>query len=831
MKLGVFAALCEILFAFASTATAGDSAKPLLVKHCGSCHGDTVQQGKFRVDTLPDPTTADAAKAWGRVFARLDAGTMPPPGADKPSAEDTSKILNLTKTALAEGGKAYRAAGRSKLRRLNRLEYENTIHDLLGVRTPLKNLLPDDDTADGFDTAAQALSISPVHIQRYLDAATAALKDAAVRGGKPEAATQRFSYDHPKEKGFTGHNCNSHMIRPRNNGELIFFAEPHIEVPAVMRQFSELTSKSPSRYKVRVSAYTHDANGKSLAFALKTTHSKELLGYFDAPPDKPGVIEIDRYFGPGDTVIVAPYKLNFARGVLKLKSLPACSGVPKPENEPTGLGLAIQWIEVEGPLTDVWPPVGHTRLFGDTPLKPFKELPKETLAPGSLSALRNTDKLTPIPSGDLVAAAKPLLRDFLARAFRRPVTDDEVAPYFAIVTRKLAEKECFESAMRAAHTAALCSPDFLFLVEEPGPLNDHALAARLSYFLWRTHPDDALRATADKGELRKPDVLRRETDRLLASPKANAFVNDFVGQWLHLRDIDATMPDKLLFPEYYELVFDSKVDGLLRASLLAETRLYFADLLKTDGSVRLLIDSKHTFLNNRLAEFYGLPAVPGVALRKTELPADTVRGGVLTHGSILKVTANGANTSPVVRGAWVLDAIVGRPPAPPPPNVGSIEPDTRGATTIREQLAKHQSNKSCAACHRQIDPPGFALEAFDPIGQFRTFYRTTEKGEVLKGVTVDGHGVKYKKGPPVDATGGMLDGTKFGGPKDFKALLAKQPEAVARCVASKLATYSTGHATEPADLLALDAIVAKSKDFGLRSIVHELIQSELFRTK
>ncbi|VTT98475.1 Uncharacterized protein OS=Chthoniobacter flavus Ellin428 GN=CfE428DRAFT_6462 PE=4 SV=1: PSD3: PSD5: PSD4: PSCyt3: PSD2 [Gemmataceae bacterium] len=813
---------------FAGAAAAAGPAKPLLEKHCGDCHSGNAPQGKFRIDTLPAaPDTLEGAKRWGRVVARLDAGTMPPSGSERPPAADVAAVLTWAKTELASAAKAYRPNGRARLRRLNRLEYENTVHDLLGVRTPLRDLLPADDTADGFDTAAQALTISPVHISRYMDAASAALRDAAVRGPKPESVTTRFSYDHEKEKYFMTHGNNQPVIRPRNGGEVHFFSEPHIEVPARLNQFAERTRTSPGRYKVRVSAYTQDAKGESLAYLVRTTQSRELLGYFDAPPDKPGVVEVEHWFGPNDTVVVAPYRLNDARRARKFSQYP-----PKPWREPDGLALAIQWVEVEGPLNEAWPPVGHGRLYGDSPLKPFKELPKDVVTPGPLQALRNTDKLTPVPA-DAAATAKAAVRDFLARAFRRPVTDDDAAPYLALVTERLAKNECFESAMRAAHVAALCSPDFLFLVEEPGPLTDHALAARLAYFLWRTAPDDALRAAADRGELRRPEVLRRETDRMLASPRSAAFVNDFLDQWLHLRDIDATMPDKLLFPEYYEEQFSSKIDGLLRESLLAETRMGFADLLKTDGGVRHLVDSDHTFLNNRLAEFYGLPAVAGVGMRKTKLPAGSVRGGVLTQGSVLKVTANGANTSPVVRGAWVLDAVLGRPPAPPPPNVGAIEPDTRGATTIREQLAKHQSTKSCAACHAHIDPPGFALEAFDPIGQYRENYRSTEKGDVLNGVAVGGVNVKYRKGPKVDPSGTLPDGREFTGPAAFKAMLVKEPETVARCLVSKLATFATGHAIEPADLSAVDGIVAaaKPRGYGVRTLVHELVQSDLFRNK
>ena len=807
----------------------GGRVKDFLEKHCSDCHDADTQKGKFRVDNLRlELATADAAKDWGRVLNRLDAGEMPPPKRDRPPQADLAAVLAWTKTALAAEAKVRRGEGRTRIRRMNRLEYENTLHDLLGIEIPLQDLLPDDDIADGFDTASAALSISPVHIQRYMDAAEMALKAAVIREPRPDVVRKRFSFADEKEHTTNniGHGNNKPMIQIRD-GNLVFFAEPHIEVPIHSAQFTEVTKAQPGRYRVRVSAFAHDAQGRSLGFALKTTRSKKLLGYFDAPAEKPAVAEAVHWFAPNDTVIIAPYLLNRARRERKLSQYPAKDGTP-----PAGLGLGIEWIEIEGPLNDVWPPIGQQRLFDGLPLKSFKELPKDMVLPGPLQQLRYSAKLTPV-SENPEADAKRLLTGFLGRAFRRPVSAEDVAPYLGIVTQHLGQKECFESAMVEACQTALCSPDFLFLVEEPGPLSNHALASRLSYFLTRSAPDDQLRAAADRGELRKPEALRRETERLVTSPRSQAFVADFLDHWLHLRDLDATMPDKELFPEFYEILSSSKVDGLLRESFAAETRLFFTDLLKTDGSLLKMIDSDFTYLNSRLAEFYGLPAVEGVAMRRVALPADCARGGVLTQASVLKVTANGSRTSPVLRGAWVLDNIIGRPPLPPPPNTGSIEPDTRGATTIREQLAKHQNSETCASCHRQIDPPGFALEAFDPVGQSRAAYRTTETGREVKSVDAEGGRVKYRIGADVDASGNLPDGSAFAGPKEFKKLMLRQSDAVARCLAAKLISYSTGRRSEPGDILALDAIVAASKkrNFGLRTLLHAVVQSELFVNK
>jgi len=802
-----------------------------LNNRCSDCHTGEKSKGQFRLNNLPaDFTDPQAVRRWERILFRIEAGEMPPPDEDRPPAAEVDSLLIWAKTGLAAAAKTEREkAGRGRIRRLNRLEYENTLHDLLGIQTPLQDLLPADDTAHGFDTASSALSISPVHVQRYMDAAEKALKAALIRGPKPEPVTKRFIYEPDKEKYFMTHDCNHPTIRPRNT-ELLFFSEPHIEVPAQLTQFAALTKSAPGRYKVRVSAYAQDAKERSLAYLVRTTQSRKLLGYFDAPPEKPAVVEMEHTFGANDSVIVAPYRLNQARGESKLSHYP-----PKPWKEPEGLALAIQWVEVEGPLNDVWPPLGHQRMFGDVPLKPFKGLPKDAVTPGELQNLRSSDKLTPV-SAEPLTDAKKLLANFLSRAFRRPVNNDDIQPYLEIVSKRLEQKTCFEASMLAAYQAALCSPDFLFLVEEPGALSGHALASRLSYFLWRTMPDDALRAAADKGELRRPEILRRETERLLSAPRASAFVADFLDHWLRLRDIDATTPDKLLFPEFYESANGGRLDGLLRESIVAETRLFFAELLKKDESLLNLIDSDFTFLNNRLAEHYSLPAVNGVGMQRVALPPGSVRGGVLTQASVLKVTANGSVTSPVLRGAWLLSNIIGREPPPPPPNVGSIEPDTRGATTIREQLAKHQNNQACASCHRQIDPPGFALECFDPAGRLRTFYRTTETGKPVKEKFFeDSHlnEVKYRQGVDVDPSGVTANGKKFSGPKEFKQIVLQQPDFIARNLAAKLIAYSTGQHTEPGDILALDALVlrVKKQKYGLRSLFHEIVQSEFFLTK
>jgi hypothetical protein len=417
----------------------------------------------------------------------------------------------------------------------------------------------------------------------------------------------------------------------------------------------------------------------------------------------------------------------------------------------------------------------------------------------------------------------------LPRAFRRPVAEEEAAPFIALVASSLEAGQPFEAALRAGIKAVLASPKFLYFRETPGPLDDYALASRLSYFLWSTMPDETLFALAKSGELQRPQVLRAQVERMLQDPKAKAFTENFTGQWLSLREINATTPDKMLYPEY---------DEFLQWSALKETQLFFDELLRENLGVGNFVDSPFAMLNGRLARHYGIPDVHGVAFRKVELKPEYHRGGVLTHASVLKVTANGTSTSPVLRGVWVLDRILGKPAPPPPPNVPAVEPDIRGASTIREQLAKHRATENCAGCHARIDPPGFALENYDVIGGYREKYRiVTERnnwvknrvGPLAKYLAT----YQYGEGREVEAGDVMPDGRKFADLAEFKRILLAEPQQIARCLTEKLVTYATGQPVAFGDHRAVDQILADTEksDYGLRSLVQAVVASELFLRK
>jgi hypothetical protein len=421
--------------------------------------------------------------------------------------------------------------------------------------------------------------------------------------------------------------------------------------------------------------------------------------------------------------------------------------------------------------------------------------------------------------------ADRLLATFLPKAFRRPVSDAIRQSYVAKVNARLQAGDCFESAMRWAYRAALCSPDFLYHVEPVGKLDSYALANRLSYLLWNSLPDAQLTSLAANGKLTTPDVLRGEVERLWNDPKSQRFVDDFLGQWLKLRSIAANDPDKKLYPEF---------SPYLQDSMVAETRAYFRELLTKNLNASHLVKSDFAMLNEKLAKHYDIPGVSGSQIRRVTLPADCPRGGFLTQAAVLKVTANGTTTSPVPRGAFVLERILGQPPEPPPPNIPAVEPDVRGASTIREQLDKHRSNASCASCHAKIDPPGFALESFDVIGGYRTRYRSIGTGDPAPRGHIDPFiGIGFKLGKAVDASGVMPDGQKFQDIRGFQTLLAADTDRLLHNFAVQIAVYSTGRPIAFSDRPALATIVqvTKNKGAGLRTLLHELIQSELFQTK
>jgi len=786
---------------------------PLFDDHCYSCHGDDEHKGDLALDKLAlDFSTPERLRTWISVLDKMDAGEMPPKKKPRPAPAQLAAASSWLHAALfAADYRRQQTEGRVVSRRLNRVEYENTVRDLLGVETPLKELLPDENTAFGFDNIGAALDVSSVLMERYLEAADLALDAAMPRTQSVASKTEHYTY--LDDEGLFKQLGDKTVLK-RDDGVVMFTSG---YMPTALRKFR---APVDGLYRVRVSCSTYQPAGKPVIMialggdVVGNRGETHTIGFFDAPVDKPAVIEFTDRIARNATFKVMPFRLEAGELARKVGSA-----------KYTGPGLEVQWVEVEGPLAGEWPPISHQRLFGSLPLTLLPDKDER----GRPIRRKPTDPAFAVTSEHPEQDAGKLLRDFVPRAFRRPVTEAEVTPFIGLVKSRLANGYSFEEAMRVGYKAILTSPDFLFLKEKPGKLDDYALASRLSYFLWSSMPDAELLALAQAGKLSQPAVFRAQTERLLSSPKAEAFTQNFLGQWLDLRQIDFTTPDKKLYPEF---------DELLKTSMVRETQLFFEEILKHDLPVQNFIQSDFSMLNQRLAEHYDIPGVVGQTFRKVMLPPGSHRGGLLCQAAILKVTANGTTTSPVLRGKWILDRLEGRPPPPPPKTISAIEPDIRGAKTIREQLDKHRNVESCATCHTKIDPPGFALENFDVIGGWRDRYRIIpEKGQrnvEYEPLKVD---LPFQKkiavGQAVDASYTTENGAAFHDVDEFKALLLKDKELIARCLAAKLLVYSTGAGIQFSDRPVVDDIVARTraKNYGLRTMIYEVVQSRVFQNK
>jgi Protein of unknown function (DUF1592)/Protein of unknown function (DUF1588)/Protein of unknown function (DUF1587)/Protein of unknown function (DUF1585)/Protein of unknown function (DUF1595)/Planctomycete cytochrome C len=803
-------------FSPAATADAAAPAEPelsaavdLLPKlGCLECHSNAKSRGGLNLETmsrdLGDPSNASE---WTYLYDRVRRDEMPPRDEERTAAGFRTAFLHHLGEALSREDLNRRSrTGRVVMRRLNRVEYENTVHDLLAVDTPLADLLPPDGEASGFDTVGEALRLSSAHLEGYLGAGRRALDAAIQLGEAPRSRTirvrhldlaavqARLARKHGS-RGPTGEAF--HQVHKSLSDALVLFrAEPD-----GLTALRDARAAAPGLYRVRLSGFAHQSDRRNITLRLfaVSAEGRRPVGALELAPAPGGEVEAVVRLEKDEIIDVAPVGCERAPDGSTIEMVGAAQF--------QGPGAALRWVEVEGPVHVQWPPASVAKVFGDIPMKPtspaageraFQPAPRE-------------------PKADL----KRVLHRFANRAFRHPAADGDVATYLRLAEEAMAGGASFEEAVRRGCLAMLVSPDFLFLRESRGRLDDYALASRLSYFLWSGPPDDELMRLAAQGRLRDPAVLRAQTDRLLDHRRSRAFVRNFCGQWLNLRAIDATQPDKTLYPEY---------DDALRDSMIVETELYFGELVRTDARVTALVDADFAMLNPRLAAHYRIPGVDGEGFRKVRLPAGSHRGGLLTQASVLKVTANGTSTSPVIRGAWVMRRILGREPRPPPADAGSIEPDTRGATTIREQLIKHRRSPSCGACHQYIDPPGFALENYDVIGGWREQYRAQGSPDVAAS-TAGAAAPTWHPGPPVDPGGEMADGRKFTDIESLKVLLLAQADEIARTFVGNLAVYATGGELTFADRAQIGEIVerSRSKGLGLRTMIHELIQSPLFQ--
>ncbi len=853
------------------------AARIFLDQRCAECHDEDKQKGNLRVDQLSvaKPNRDQLNRLVG-LFDRVQKGDMPPKKADQPETAERAAFLDELRTSLIEAESNQPVAA---VRRMNRVEYESTLRDLLHL--PLlhvKELLPEDGQQAGFDKVGGALDFSPVLVNKYMESADFALKLALMNDGKkPDskiwhepAAKQRTVIDAIRV----------HCAVPLKGRELaaglttFITANPETDIRNVVRwaQFKGeadsvalLTSVigrvqpqglQPDRFKPPVSGwyrvkfsawsmrwmrthaeasqrglvrqfdtlgqpyfknardeweYTRLAEEKparewmenvefygntEVAQVVRASLNGEPIAYFDVPSLEPNVFEFKVWLNPDEKVSFHAMALP-AVGASK-------GGTSDGIRDYEGPGVAFDWFEVEGPLADELPPAKKQQLFGDKPA-------------GS--------------------DPQPLLAKFATHAFRRPVTVAGIESYAAITETQMKGGASFESAMIAGYKSILCSPDFLVLGLEPG---DYALASRLSYFLWNAPPDEELLRLAAQGELSNPENRKKQVLRMLADARSKRFIQHFLDEWIELKKIDFTTPDPALYPEY---------DAWLHDSMLAETRGDFRRIVERDLGVRALIQGETVLINQRLAELYGLRGVTGSEFREVKLPPGSPRGGLLTQASVLKVTANGTATSPVLRGVWVMERILGIPRQPPPPNIPGVEPDATGAVTIRQMIEKHRADSACASCHAKMDPPGFALENFDAIGGWRDHYRLAGKpknirvgkGEDARTVeepTIEivsdsaflRNRVKMRLGSPVDASGELPDGNTFKDINELRTLLLKDEDALARNVVCQLLTYATGRAPRFSDRDEIESIVSKTKPshHGVRTIIEHIVASPLF---
>ncbi len=802
------------------------TAESFFEAHCYNCHDDTTQKGELDLTSLKfDPANKATFARWVSVFDRVREGEMPPKKkARPPETEKAAFLSDVAKALTAAEQTRHKREGRVVFRRLNRTEYENTLRDLFALpNLSVREMLPADDEAHGFDTVGEALNLSYVQITKYLETAEIALDRAITR--------ELTAQEDATQKAETIRKTGSQIGRFQNkNGEVQHLGDARI----LLRQpnsaqtgwfLNPLIAPRDGEYRIRVSCYgvvwdegeiKPADRPHMISIYAKSDNITRLLRTFDAPPDQAAVLETTAWLSGGDSFVAHIASLDDRNDPIRNKK----RGLPY-----AGPGLAIEWFEIEGPIPQPWPPRDNQPLFAGLPVKRWTEDSgfQEPPAPNE-SGTKEKYRARPliVVSENPERDAERLLRQFMTRAFRRPVANAEVKTYLPLIQRKLAQKHTFQEAMRTGFKAVLCSPDFLFFEETPGRLGDFALASRLSYFLWKSMPDEMLLALAGKGDLSKPEVLRAQTERLLDDRRSERFVEDFLGQWLELRRIGFTEPDKQLYPEF---------TPVLQTSMIAETHAFFAAMLREDLGSDHLVRSDFAFVNAPLAALYDIPNIKGVALRRVKLPAESPRGGFLTQGSVLKITANGTTTSPVTRGVWIMDRLLGRPVPPPPPGVGSIDPDVRGTTTIREQLAKHSTEESCAGCHRKIDPPGFALESFDVMGGWRERFRSLGKGDAAK--PQGDLPVRYTLGLSVDASGESVDGRPFRDIHEFRRILLSDREQLARNLTERLLVYATGAGISFADRAEVESILfsTAAKNHGARSLVHAVIQSPTFQFK
>lgn len=794
--------------------------------HCLRCHGPDKQKGDRRFDALQaDFAREKSLDQWQEILDVINAGDMPPDDEDQPPATEISRFVASVTGQLDAAQRTLTARSQVSFRRLNRYEYLNTIRDLCGVNIesfdPTVNF-PSDERWDGFDNIADELVISDYLLQRYLEASSQIIDKAAQQQSSEKPRLQVFMPNDLCDRKFhfrpqisfqvnvdgsyvdVGHGdrMSDRVVADRLKGVPVDgYYTIRIKAEGINREHPYdpkllgIDPEEPIKMEVLVadpnvgSRLSGNPTDRSLSIIpLKDHETKvyELRTWMDK-----GFVPVLRYInGP------QPIKAVLFRIAPKYHAevLPSNwrSGTDRRPAEPKerymsdvyqGPRMRVHWIELEGPETVRFQATSRAALFG-----------KEA---------KTADTIDP----------DQVLTRFLFRAFRRPPTTDDLTRYRDFMSKQRQRGESEETALLTTFKAILCSPNFLYIetpVSKPPTTDTNKIgfkvASRLSYFLWSSMPDDLLLEAASQGKLSDPKQRVAHALRMLRDPRAKAFTQHFTDSWLHLNELGSMPPDEVKFPTYHK--------RRLQALMKEETRFFFNDILRNNRSIKHFLDADFTYVNRYLADHYGIPTIVGDQFQKVSLPKDSLRGGLLGHASILTATSNGVETSPVTRGIWILENILGLSPPPPPPDVEPLEPDIRGATTIREQLAKHRDVITCAECHRKIDPLGFALESFDPIGSSRSSYLNSEGAPAAA----------------VDTSGTLSTGEHFENLTALKALLLARTDQFTRCLTEKLLTYALGRKLSFRDRPTLDAIpqALAARGYRLRDLVELIVASDAF---
>jgi hypothetical protein len=740
-------------------------------RYCANCHDADSAKGDLDLDSIRNDQVTRHPEVWEKVVRRLNGRQMPPAGKRKPSEEIYASVLSQITIALDRAAAQHPNPGRTDtLRRLTRTEYQNAIRDLLSVQIDATTLLPADESSHGFDNVTVA-NLSPTLLDRYVSAAQKISRLAVGSAQRvPGGDTIRIRPDITQEERVEG------LPLGTRGGALIRYTFPR-----------------DGDYDVQL-RLSRDRN--ELVEGLHEPHELEVLLDKDCvksftvkpPADGKDYQDVDAHLKVRVSAKAGPHEL----GVTFVKNPSSLiETLRQPYNAHFNmhrhprLSPALYQVSITGPFED--------RGAGDTPSR------------------RRIFTFHPTSASDEEACAKRNLAALMRRAYRRPVVDADVERVMPFYRQARAEGS-YDSGVEAALSAILVSREFLFRVErDPAgvaphtayTLSDLELASRLSFFLWSSIPDEELLATAERGELHRPEELARQARRMLADPRSESLVNNFADQWLHLRNLESITPDGRLFPDF---------DDNLRQAFRRETELLFEAVLRQDQSVLKLIKTDRMWLNERLAKHYGIPYVYGTRFRPVPVGPEGNRGGLLRQGSILTVTSYATRTSPVLRGKWILQNLLGTPPPPQPPNVPALVDNTVSASLpIRERLAQHRANAACASCHKLMDPVGFALENFDAVGRWR----------------------ESEDGQPVDASGGFIDGSEFVGTTGLEQALLNRPELFVRTMTEKLMTFALGRGVEYYDSPAVREIIgrARKNDYRFSQVVIGIVQSTPFRMR